>query len=43
VPQSAQCNDSRKGEVLVGIEPRNHESSPLAAISRSISSRWLRA
>lgn len=43
VTQFAQGGDDRKREVLVGIKSCGHESSALAAISRSISSRWLRA
>ena len=39
VPQLTQCNDRWEREILVGVEPGYHESSPLAAISRSISSR----
>ena len=39
VSQFTQGNDHRKREILVRIEPGDHESSPLAAISRSISSR----
>ena len=40
---STQCYDDRERKVFVSIEPSNHASSPLAAIWRSISSRWLRA
>jgi hypothetical protein len=39
VTQCAEGNDDWEREVFVGIEPGDQVSSPLAAISRSISSR----
>jgi hypothetical protein len=40
VTQCAESNDDGEREVFVRIEPGDQASSPLAAISRSISARW---
>lgn len=43
MPEAAQGFEHGQREVLVGIQTGGHVSSPFAAISRSISSRWERA
>ena len=43
MPETSQRLDHGQGKVLFGIQTGGHESSPFAAISRSISSRWERA
>ena len=43
MPKPSQFLDCGQRKILVGIQPGPHESSPLAAISRSISSRCERA
>ena len=43
VPKCPERLNRSEGKILVGIKSRNHESSPLAVISRSISARCARA